>query len=216
MVTEQTDDEIIKRVLGGEVNQYAVLIQRYNRLLYRVCRGYLQQEAEIEDIMQDAYLRAFEKLGTFEGRSGFGTWITRILINEALQRLKVRNKQSVITSEETPGNMNPVDPSSPESKALHREFRGLLENSIESLPPAYRMVFMLREIERMNVVQTAEALSISESNVKVRLNRAKEMLRKSLLQSFPLDELYEFNLVRCSRVANNVLMRIRERRLMMS
>ena len=100
------------------------------------------------------------------------------------------------------------DHNKPEKSSLRKEFGQMLEQHLESLPENFRMVFLLREVEKMNVADTAGALNISESNVKVRLNRAKEMLRNSLLSSYPIEELYEFNLSRCSRVATNVLARI--------
>lgn len=207
---ELSDNEIIKEVLSGDKDKYALLMQKYNQRLYRICKGYLKDEFEIEDVMQDTYIKGYENLQLFEGRSQFGSWLIRILINEALQRLRKLNKRSPLFE---PGQntktMNHSDYSTPETKSLNKELRYLIEDKIDTLPETYKVVFMMREVEKMNVTETAESLMISPANVKVRLNRAKEMLKKTLLESYPLEELFEFNLVRCSRVAENVLKRVK-------
>jgi RNA polymerase sigma-70 factor (ECF subfamily) len=207
---ELSDNEIIKEILSGDKDKYALLMQKYNQRLYRICKGYLKDEFEIEDVMQDTYIKGYENLQLFEGRSQFGSWLIRILINEALQRLRKLNKRSPLFE---PGqntkSMNHSDYSTPETKSLNKELRSLIEDKLDTLPETYKVVFMMREVEKMNVIETAESLMISPANVKVRLNRAKEMLKKTLLESYPLEELFEFNLVRCSRVAENVLKRVK-------
>ena len=104
--------------------------------------------------------------------------------------------------------MNHSDFSTPETKSLSKELKHLLEAKLNTLPETYKVVFMMREVEKMNVAETAESLMISTANVKVRLNRAKEMLKKTLLESYPMEELFEFNLVRCARIADNVLKQV--------
>jgi RNA polymerase sigma factor (sigma-70 family) len=209
METIFNESQVIREILNGDKNKYCLLIQKYNRRLYRICKGYLRDEAEIEDIMQDTYIKGYENLYKFEERSQFGTWITRILINESLQRIRSINKRSNVTQNNSNNNiMNITDHINPETRSLNKEFRSLLEQKIETLPENYRLVFLMREVEKMNVAETAETLMISESNVKVRLNRAKEMLKKSLLETYPLEELYEFNLERCGRIAANVMAHI--------
>lgn len=207
---ELSDNEIIKEILSGDKDKYALLMQKYNQRLYRICKGYLKDEFEIEDVMQDTYIKGYENLQLFEGRSQFGSWLIRILINEALQRLRKLNKRSPLFE---PGqntkSMNHSDYSTPETKSLNKELRSLIEDKLDTLPETYKVVFMMREVEKMNVAETAESLMISPANVKVRLNRAKEMLKKTLLESYPLEELFEFNLVRCSRIAENVLKRVK-------
>jgi RNA polymerase sigma-70 factor (ECF subfamily) len=201
-----SDHDVIRRVLDGEKDKYALLMQKYNRRLYRVCKAYLREETEIEDIMQDTYIKGYEKLSTFEGRSSFGTWITRILINETLQRMRKLNKQTaLIDNGESEGMMNLSDDINPERRSVNRELGSFIEKNLEELPENYRVVFLLREVERLSVAETAETLMISETNVKVRLNRAKESLKRSLLETYPIEEIYEFNLIRCGRVAQNVL-----------
>lgn len=206
---ELTDIQIIEEILKGDKQKYALLMRKYNQRLYRICKGYFKDEAEIEDIMQDTYIKAFQNLGKFEKRSQFVTWLTKILINECLQRLK---KLSRITrtedKEENIETMNLTDNQNPETKSLNKELKHVLEHSIEQLPEKYRAVFIMREVEKINVEETSEVLNISESNVKVRLNRAKEMLRTSLMKVYPLGEVFEFNLVRCDRIAANVMAKI--------
>lgn len=206
------DEEVIAAILGGDPNRYGVLMQKYNQRLYRVCKGYIRDEAEIEDLMQETYIKAYINLSTFAGRSSFSTWITRILINETLQKLRSNGRRDIF--ENRPGGSGRfngtayADPINPEITSMNKELRDLLEKNIEDLPENYRVVFMMREIERMSVAETAESLGITETNVKVRLNRAKEMLRQALMKAYPVEELFEFNLVRCSRIAANVMSRL--------
>lgn len=206
---ELTDIQIIEEIRKGEKERYALLMKKYNQRLYRICKGYFKDEAEIEDVMQDTYVKAFQNIEKFESRSQFATWLTKILINECLQRLKKMNRLTLIDhNEENKETMNLTDNQNPETESLNKELKQLLESYIEQLPEKYRLVFIMREIEKINVEETSEVLNISQSNVKVRLNRAKEMLRNSLIKNYSLASVFEFNLVRCNRIAANVLSRI--------
>lgn len=205
---EVNDLEIIDQVLAGDKAKYALLMKKYNQRLYRICRGYLDNEAEIEDVMQDAYVKAFQNLGRYERRSLFTTWLTRIVINECLQHLRKTKREYAMDGNEENRMMKISDNSNPEKQSLNRELKDILEVAIAKLPGKYRSIFMMREVEKMSVEETSAALEISESNVKVRLNRAKEMLRNALLDTYPAGNLYEFNLVRCERIALNVMSRI--------
>jgi RNA polymerase sigma-70 factor (ECF subfamily) len=205
---EQKDAEIIEAILKGNKEQYALLMRKYNQRLYRICKGYLKDEAEIEDVMQDTYINAFQHLSSFANRSQFSTWLTRIAINECLQRLKQINRMySLDTSKENIEIMN-LQHIDPEKQSLNRELKELLESAISQLPEKYRSIFIMREVEKMSTEETSAVLDLTESNVKVRLNRAKKLLRNALMNSYPAAELYEFNLVRCDRIAQNVLSRI--------
>lgn len=206
---ELQDAEIITEVLNGSKDQYALLMRKYNQRVYRICKGYLTNEAEIEDVMQDAYVKAYQHLSGFANRSQFITWMTRITINECLQRLKKAGRMDVMDmNEENHELMNITDTNDPEKQSLTRELKTLLENAVGELPEKYRSVFVMREIEKLSTAETSIAMDISESNVKIRLTRAKELLRNSLLESYRLEDLFEFNLVRCDRIAANVLARI--------
>ncbi|MGZ3900862.1 MAG: RNA polymerase sigma factor [Bacteroidia bacterium] len=206
---ELKDNVIIEEILSGNKEKYALIMRKYNQRLYRICKGYLKDEAEIEDVMQETYIKAFQNLVKFENRSKFSSWLTRILINECLQRLRKMKRETLLdNSEEQMKTMNLTDKKSPETESLNKELKGLLEINIAQLPEKYRAVFIMREVEKMSIDETAESLEISDSNVKVRLNRAKEMLRAALMNTYPIGEVFEFNLVRCDKIAKNVLARI--------
>jgi RNA polymerase sigma factor (sigma-70 family) len=206
---EIKDSKIIEDILNGDKQKYALLMRKYNQRLYRIGKGYLKDEAEIEDVMQEAYIKGYQSLSKFENRSEFATWITRILINECLQRLKKKTRATLIdNNEENNEIMNLTDKTNPEKESLNKELKRNLEETIAQLPEKYRSIFIMREIEKMSIAETCDALDITESNVKIRLNRAKEMLRNSLMTTYPTGALYEFNLVRCDRIAANVLSRI--------
>jgi RNA polymerase sigma-70 factor (ECF subfamily) len=207
--TGTTDLQIISEILDGNKEKYALLMRKYNQRLYRISKGFLKEEAEIEDVMQETYIRAFQNLVKFENRSQFGTWITKILINECLQRIKKINKKMLFeNSEENTVTMNITDNQNPETNTLNKELKQVLERKIELLPEKYKIVFLMREVENMSIDETSEVLEITVANVKVRLNRAKEMLRRSLIEMYPVKETFEFNLIRCNRIAENVMTHI--------
>jgi RNA polymerase sigma-70 factor (ECF subfamily) len=157
----------------------------------------------VEDVMQEAYIKAYRNLYTFERRSSFSTWVTRILINECMMKKRHSKKEAEIYST---GNEAPErsDNFTPEQKVLNGELKQLLEDAIATLPEKYRTVFVMREIETMSIAETVDVLGIGEANVKTRLSRAKEMLRTQLMSSYSLPQLFEFNLVKCDRIVKNV------------
>jgi RNA polymerase sigma factor (sigma-70 family) len=207
-----TDEELISRILKGEVNLYKHIMRRYNQRLYRVCMSIMHNDGEAEDVMQNAYVKAYENLHRFEGKSKFSTWLVRILINESLLWLQnnkrkinyISKKASEIKSYAT---NNPAH--SPIQQMMNNELKSILENSINQLPQKYRTVFVMRELENLNTAETSECLGISEINVKVRLSRAKEMLRDSLLKS-EYKELYSFHFNRCDRVVERVMQKLED------
>jgi RNA polymerase sigma factor (sigma-70 family) len=201
-----SDFELIEGILNGHKKWYELLIKKYNQRLYRVAKGILSDEDEIEDAMQEAYFRAYLQLKKFEKRSSFATWLTRILINECLMMKRRVKKTTTMDSDTELKNIS--DQHTPEKTSMNKELKTLLESAIRSLPEKYRLVFILREIEEMNISETSASLDISETNVKARLSRAKEMLRENLTSAMPLNQLLDFNLVRCDRIAKNVMSRI--------
>jgi RNA polymerase sigma factor (sigma-70 family) len=206
---EPSDEQIIDEILKGDKQKYALLMRKYNQRLYRVGKGLLKEDSEIEDMMQETYIKAYLNLSKFERRSQFATWLTRILINECLQRLKKMKKLSPLDdNEENTTAMNYADQSTPERASLNKELKQHLETTIAGLPEKYRVIFIMREVEKLNVEETSKILDITESNVKARLSRAKEMLRNSLMDTYPMGQVYEFNLVRCDKVAAYVMARI--------
>jgi RNA polymerase sigma factor (sigma-70 family) len=207
---EITDEQVISRVLGGERDAYEVIVRRHNLKLYRVARGILKEEEEIEDVMQEAYLKAFEKLHQFKGKSSFSTWLTRILINSAFARFNEQKRHKMLDLDNVAEHalVAPADESSEPSPEMRASLRTSLESAIGSLPPSYRSVFMLRELTGMTTADTAFCLDISEENVKVRLHRAKEMLKKILRQGFGEIDLFEFGSRRCDAFTGRLLSRL--------
>jgi len=208
-----SDHEIIARILQGEKDYYVLIIRRYNARLYRVGMSIINDDAEVEDIMQVTYIKAYENLGKFAFKSSFSTWLTRILINESLLRLKKRklslHLNDLMMNNEIP-SFYPADAQTPASKTINAELKTILEEAIKQLHEIYRTVFVMREIENMNIVETKECLEISEANVKVRLNRAKTLLRESLSHYYKKEDILHFHLSRCDRMVENVYSRIRE------
>ena len=203
-----TDEQVIARVCAGEVQLFELLMRRYNERIYRAVRSILRDEARVEDVMQTAYLRAFEQLATFQARSSFATWLTRIAINEALaeQRRGLRTvPQDGATMSELPGPGR-----NPEESAQDEEQRRVLVRAVDALPGIFRTVFMLRQVQELSVEETARCLDLTEPTVKTRLHRARALLRRGLLEQVEplLGELLPFHAPRCDRVVAAVLARI--------
>src|SRR5690242_12676979 len=202
------DEEVVRRVLAGEKELYETIIRRHNQRLFAIARTYVADPDEAEDIVQQAYISAYEHLPGFEGRSMFSTWLTRILINEAMRRSK-RRSRSVPLEQETMPHRMPAARENPAEEAMNEELRQLLERTIDELPLKYRTVFVMREIDGMSVAEASESLGISAGNVKVRLTRAKEMLRDRIGSEYHQAGVYHFDLVRCDRIVANVLARVK-------
>jgi RNA polymerase sigma-70 factor, ECF subfamily len=208
------DEEVVARVLAGETAMFEIVMRRHNQRLYRIARAILRNDGEAEDVMQDAYVRAYEHLDQFVGKAKFSTWLTRIAIHEALARQRRGNRyQELEPRSEREGD--PMDrfaslAPDPEQQASNSEVRRLLEEAVEKLPDAYRTIFMLRDVEDMSTTDAAEVLEITEDNVKVRLHRARALLRKSLYARAGMErkEAFTFHAVRCDRVVKNVFERI--------
>jgi RNA polymerase sigma-70 factor (ECF subfamily) len=211
-----SDEEVVVRVLAGQTAMFEIVMRRHNQLLYRVARAILRNDGEAEDVMQDAYVRAYEHLAQFAGRAKFSTWLTRIAVHEALARMHRANRyqESKPMSErngESLDRLASLEPN-PEQQASNSEIRRLLEEAIEKLPDAYRTIFMLRDVEEMSTTDTANILEITEDNVKVRLHRARALLREGLYARAGIErkEAFNFHAVRCDRVVKNVFERIQK------
>ncbi len=210
------DLQLIDKVLDGEKDIYEVIIRRYNERLFKIARSIIKDEDEAEDVMQEAYVRAYEHLDQFKGKAKFSTWLTKILINEAFQRKRKSKRFSDLPSME---GLELQDQDTPrkveikEQKIIKKNVKELLETSIDSLPEKYRTVFVMREIENLSVSETAQCLSITKENVKVRLHRAKKHLRTLIQNSMSNFQVYEFLDPRCNRVASKVMQQIESRTL---
>ena len=211
-----SDEEVVARGLAGETGTFEIIMRRYNQRLYRVARAILCNDGEAEDVMQDAYVRAYEHLDQFAGRAKFSTWLTRIAVHEALARQHRRNRykdlESMSEQEGDPMDRFASLALNPEQQASNSEIRRLLEEAVEKLPEAYRAIFILRDVEDMSTSDAAHALEITEENVKVRLYRARALLRKSLYARAGMErkEAFDFHAVRCDRVVKNVFERIQQ------
>lgn len=181
------DADVVARVLAGEVDLYEILMRRNNQRLYRAVRSILSDEAEVEDVLQEAYLSAYDHLGDFAGRSSFSTWLTRIAINKALDRKRRSGRLVALEAADTasphaqPGVLPLATRSrDPEQESVSLELAGLLARAVDALPARYRSVYVLREIEGMSTREAADCLDLEAGTVKTRLHRARAILRESL------------------------------------
>jgi RNA polymerase sigma-70 factor (ECF subfamily) len=211
-ITEPLSDELlVRRVLAGEPQLFELLMRRHNQKIYRAVRSLLRDEAEVEDVMQQAYLSAFLHLDQFHGGSQLSTWLVRIAINEALHCLRRQRRfvivQDVQSDQEEPIMKQPSQSSNPEEATSGRELAGLLEQAVDRLPTLYRTVLMLREVEGMSTAEVASALGVSEEVVKTRLKRSRALLEEHLCTTAgeKLSELFHFHAPRCDRLVQKVL-----------
>lgn len=213
---ELDDDEIVRRVRAGEAALFEVLMRRYNQRLYRVARAILGNDAEVEDVMQETYLRAYSRLGQFAGRARFSTWLTRIAAHEAAARNRrsIRDLFAPFDAFVRASRSGPAGHAStgldPERRLLQEEARALLERALDALTPDARAVFVLREVEGLDTAETAEVLEVSEEAVRTRLLRARSMLRRELSRRAGIEDAgaYRLHLTRCDRVVHGVLPRL--------
>jgi RNA polymerase sigma-70 factor, ECF subfamily len=209
-----SDEELIRLILAGDVEKYEILMRRYNQRIYRVALSILRDESEAEDVMQEAYVRAYVHLNEFAGQAKFATWLTRIAIHEALARvrLRTRNDSQRGTSSEPRVDMDMLKSYSPdpEQQAYDQELRLVLERAIASLPDHYRAVFLLRVVEGLDVNETAATLELGLEAVKSRLHRGRALLRRELERRAGIlaPSLFPFHLSRCDRVVEGVFHRL--------
>ncbi|HET8734629.1 MAG TPA: RNA polymerase sigma factor [Anaeromyxobacteraceae bacterium] len=202
------DAEIVRRVRSGDAALFEVLMRRHNPLVYRTVRSILRDEAEAEDAMQQAWLRCYFRLGEFEGRAAFSTWLVRIAVNEALGRTRAGSRLTVVDElpegEET-FMTEPVE--TPEERASVREAVALVERAIDALPAPHRTVIMLRDVQGFSTAEVAESLDITEESVRVRLHRAHATVREALLAQVRASarEAFPFLAPRCDRMVAVVL-----------
>jgi RNA polymerase sigma-70 factor, ECF subfamily len=207
------DDDLVRRVCAGETTCFEVLMRRHNERIYRTVRAVLGDDADVEDVMQQAYVSAYQHLGGFEGRARFSTWLTRIAINEAYARLRKRHRMEPAPweDESTMANEPEAAGPSPEQAAARIEMQALLERAVDTLSVANRMVFVMRSIQGLSTAETADCLKISEEAVKTRLHRANEALRLWLAAQVgsTLQEAFPFYRPRCNAVVEGVMARVR-------
>lgn len=206
------DEEVVRRVLDGDTASFELIMRRYNQRLFRVIRSIVSDEAEAEDVMQEAYLNAYKHLRQFEGRSAFSTWLTKIAVYEATARRRKDRRFRLVV----PGNAetdamgsSSLDRDAAQEASLN-ELRHLLASAVDALPPDLRLVFTLRMVEGLSTNQTAECLNLTPSNVKVRLHRSRSALQAWIDNRIgeEVRQLYVFAGEHCDRVVQTVLERL--------
>lgn len=202
-----SDEALVTRIRNGDKLLFELLVRRHNQRLYRVTRSILRDDHDAEDAVQDAYVAAYLRLDSFEGRSKFATWVTRIAVRVALTRNRQRREvhRSVEEAMTDPGR-------TPEKAAADSEIGRLIEVQIDTLPDTFRTVFMLRMVQELSTAETAQCLEIPEPTVKTRLFRAKKLLRDRLGEQLERDstKAHAFAGERCDRLTRAVMTRILE------
>jgi RNA polymerase sigma factor (sigma-70 family) len=207
------DDAVIEKIRNGNPALFEVLIRRYNPVIYKIARSYGFNHQDAEDLMQDTHVAAYTQLSKFEHRASYKTWISRIMINRCLYKLKYGYFKNEVPSEQIlESNSLPMyikgNESQTEDVILNRELTKALEESLQNIPVNYRTVFVLREMEGFSVAETAELLNITPINVKVRLNRAKALLQNEIEKFYTHTELYTFNQIYCDAIVQKVFEKI--------
>ena len=194
---------IIEEVLNGDKEKFRLLIQQCNDPLYKTAIVILKNEADAEDALQTTYLKAYLYLKTFRHESAFLTWVTRILINECRMMLRKKRSTTSLDNEEIleKPSLNETAMDSLNNKQISQ----LLEKAVMDLPEKYRLVYVVREVNELSTEKAAHALGITEDNVKVRLHRAKSLIKENLLQEVNVTELFPFHKTRCNRIADRVM-----------
>src|SRR5512146_1970225 len=192
-VDEPVSDELalVQAAKAGDIGAFEQLVKRYDRNVFRIAQHITQNREDAEDVVQDAFLKAYQNLGQFQGQSKFYTWLVRIAVNEALMRLRRRRPERMVsldedvkTEEDTmPREVADWSPN-PEQLYTQSELRDILTKTIQGLPSSFRTVFVLRDVEGLSTEETAEALSLSIPAVKSRLLRARLQLRERLNKFF--------------------------------
>lgn len=210
---QYSDEELIKQILAGETKLYELLIRRYNPYLYRIGRSQNYSHDDTQDLMQDTYVDAYTNLSGFEGRSAFKTWIVRIMLNNCYrkrQKWGFKHIISTLINENSFPDLFNRQRSDPNKILMNDELNNVIENALLRIPVNYRMVFTFRELNGLSIKETADTLKISEANVKVRLNRAKAMLRTEVEKLYSVEEIFEFNLIYCDAIVERVMKKIKE------
>ncbi|HJZ77166.1 MAG TPA: RNA polymerase sigma factor [Vicinamibacterales bacterium] len=212
-----SDGEVVERVRNGETALFEILMRRHNQRVYRAARAIVKDDAEAEDVMQQAYINAFIHLKQFESRAQFSTWLTRITIYEALARRRKQRPEEPLSMRddaeyEAAERVSSAE-ASPDRLAYSSELGRLIEDAVDALPESYRAVFMLRDVEGLSTLETAEGLGVGEEAVKTRLHRARAMVRQTLSDRLGASapQAFQFHATRCDRVVAAVLAEILKR-----
>lgn len=218
-LTVGVDDALLaQRIAGGERGAFEELMRRHNRRLYRLARATLRNDAEAEDALQEAYLSAYRAMARFRGESTLATWLSRLVLNECLGRIRRHARRHNVVPivggseaiEMETDAMSEPDHHTPDRALVRAQTRALLERKLDDLPEAFRTVFVMRAVEEMSVEETAQCLDIPEATVRSRHFRARGLLRESLAREMDLAErdIFEFGGLHCDRMVQRVLTRL--------
>jgi len=211
MTDQSGDDAVLARIRGGDSAAFEQIMRRHNQRLFRAARAVVKDDAEAEDVVQQAYVSAFTHLAGYEGRAQLSTWLLRIVLHEALGRLRARGRTASLDDAAAGEEWDvPTNARSPEDAASDRELVAIVETSIDTMPDAFRTVFMLRAVEGMSAAEVAEALDVPEETVRTRLHRARAHLQRALVDGADraTPRAFEFLRERCDRIVAAVLARI--------
>ena len=215
------DYDLAQRAAGGDTRAFEAIMRQHNRALYRTARSITRNDAEAEDAVQEAYVRAYQALSGFRADSSLRTWLTRIVINQTLQRMRNAKRGFETTSMDNvidldarldAAHIERLSAETPERAAMREQTRRILEAKVDELPSAFRTVFVLRAIEELSVEETADCLGIAQTTVRTRFFRARRLLRKSLAADMgvALSDAFAFDGERCDRIVKVVLERLRK------
>lgn len=213
------DAVLARRIARGERGAFEELMRRHNRHLYRLARATLRDAAEAEDALQESYLSAYRAMAGFRGESTLATWLSRLVRNECLGRIRRHARRhnvvpivggSEAIDRETDAMSEQPDPHTPDRALVRAQTRALLERKLDELPEAFRTVFVMRAVEEMSVEETAQCLDIPEATVRSRHFRARSLLRESLARELDLAErdVFEFGGLHCDRMVQSVMARL--------
>lgn len=219
-IADLDDAALVALARARDETAIRTLIRRHNQRLFRVARAIVRNDTEAEDVVQQSYVNAFSHLAGFRGESRFSTWLTRIAVNEASGRLRSRRPTTGLESLDTVSASASAkiiafpyvksDPD-PESEMSRSEIRDLLEQTVDTLPPAFRAVFVLRDVEELSIEETAEQLSLKPETVKTRLHRARKLMREAIAERLEgsFATLFPFDGQRCVHMADRVIGQLR-------
>jgi RNA polymerase sigma-70 factor (ECF subfamily) len=211
------DRALASRVANGDRQAFEGLMRRYNRRLYRLARATLRDDTEAEDALQEAYLAAYHAIGHYRGEAALSTWLSRLVMNECLGRLRrARRRDNIVpirhmdaVQAEGLAAMD-AEMQGPDAALMRTEMRALIERQLDQLPAGFRVVFVLRSVEELSVEETAQCLGIPEATVRSRHFRARSLLREALAQDMDLAErdVFSFGGAHCDRIVGTVLRRL--------
>lgn len=209
------EGELVRLARAGDPGAFRAIMQRGNQRLFRVARSVVRDDYEAEDVVQEAYVRAFAAIGDFRGDAGVMTWLTHIVLNEARGRLRKRRpmvdldqvEAAQLASAQVVAFPGAFGSASPEADAARSEIRRLIEHAVDDLPDGFRIVFVMRDIEECTIEETAANLGLKPDTVKTRLHRARRLLREALDAKLAaaVVEAFPFMGVRCKRITEAVL-----------